>query len=134
MGIPILDYKLILYRMIMLTVLQFVKTQSEMTNGFSLSVSDGCSAWTTSCISRLLDFCVTVISVCMAIIQNFARCHLLQFRWFLVLSQCLQGFVAGYALNDMFRNSRLKQSCRTSSSKSVVGSKCLIKKGHLMKE
>ena len=88
---------------IMFTVLQFVKTQSEMTNGFS---------WTTSCLSRLLDFCVSLVCVCMAISQNFARCHLLQFRWLLVLSQCLLGFVAGSASNDMFRNFRLKVPCR----------------------
>ena len=74
------------------------------------------------CLSGLLDFCVSLIGVSMAIVQNFARCHLLQFRWLLILSQCLQGFVAGSALNYMFRNSRLKQPCRTSSSKSVVGS------------
>ena len=75
------------------------------------------------CLSRLLDFCISGFCVCMAIIQNFARCHLLQFRWLLVsYVSVLAGFCGGSALNDMFRNSHLKQPCCTSSSKSVVGS------------
>ena len=103
----------------MFTVLQFIKTQSEMTIGFSFRFRRVFNLdyfeliCLFCCLSGLLDFCVSVICVCMAIIQNFARCHLLQFRWLLLLSQCLQRYVAGSALNDMFRNSRLKQPCHS---------------------